>query len=63
MNGKLWSSVLFKSGASGDPVNYRPVSLTCVTAKVMEGSVAKQLKNHLLHKQLPCSEYGLLPGR
>ncbi|VDP94612.1 unnamed protein product [Echinostoma caproni] len=43
---------LFKGGARGDPVNHRPVSLTCVAVKVMERVLAKRLREHLLPNYL-----------
>lgn len=47
---------LFKGDARVDPVNYRPVSLTCATGKIIERVTAHQLRNHLLSNQLLCSE-------
>ena len=34
---------LFKKGEKYEPANYRPISLTCVTCKVMEHIIASQL--------------------
>ena len=30
---------VFKKGSKGDPGNYRPISLTCILCKIMEGVV------------------------
>jgi hypothetical protein len=54
----------FKKGNSADPSNYRPISLTCVTCRIMErilrDAVMKFLKQNSL---LPEDQYGFLPGR
>ena len=43
-------SAIYKKGDKKDPVNYRPVSLTCICCKVMEhilySNIAKHIENH-----------------
>ena len=39
---------LFKKGASSDPANYRPVSLTSVFSKLMEKVVVDELLKYLV---------------
>ena len=38
---------IFKKGLKTEPANYRPVSLTCVTCKVLEHIIYKQIMDHL----------------
>ena len=37
---------IFKKGYRSDPINYRPISLTCILCKVMEHIVASNLSRH-----------------
>ena len=37
---------IFKKGDRSDPINYRPISLTCILCKVMEHIVASNLSRH-----------------
>ena len=54
---------LFKKGSKLDPGNYRPVSLTCVSCKVMEAIIRdyvfEQLKNS---ESLSASQHGFIKG-
>ena len=55
---------VFKKGSKGDPGNYRPISLTCILCKVMEGVVRDAVVEFLLLNNLICpSQHGFLPGR
>ncbi len=45
-----------KKGSPSEPGNYRPVSLTCITCKVMERVVKNELLTFLLHHGLITSE-------
>ena len=45
-------SPIFKKGDRSDPVNYRPISLTCVLCKVMERIVATNLTKHLANSNI-----------
>jgi len=38
---------LYKKGSKSDPANYRPVSLTSVVCKVMEGLIREKMVKHL----------------
>ena len=38
---------VYKKGAKYLPINYRPVSLTCICSKLMEHIIASQMGNHL----------------
>ena len=39
-------SAVFKKGSRSEPDNYRPISLTCICAKVMEHIVCSQMMHH-----------------
>jgi hypothetical protein len=55
---------LYKSGDKLDPVNYRPVSLTSISCKVMEKIIVKQLLAHMEDNNLiPEQQHGFIPGR
>ena len=43
---------LFKKGSKLDPGNYRPVSLLCVTSKILERAVHSQLSHYLKERGL-----------
>ena len=45
---------LYKKGDKYLPSNYRPISLTCVTCKVMEHIVTSQMTRYLEEKDLLC---------
>ncbi len=38
---------IYKKGDRNDPANYRPVSLTCISCKVMEHIISSQVMHHL----------------
>ena len=40
-------SPVFKKGRPDDPANYRPISLTSITSKLLEHIVHKAVMNHL----------------
>jgi hypothetical protein len=42
-----WVNPIFKKGLRSKPSNYRPVSLTCITSKLMEHIVCSQVRGHL----------------
>jgi len=53
---------VFKKGAAGSVTNYRPISLTCITSKIMER--IKSIYNHLLgNNLLSCTQHGFVRGR
>ena len=55
---------IFKKGVKGDPGNYRPISLTSVPCKIMEGIIKDNLVNHLSKDNLiHPSQHGFVKGR
>ena len=55
---------VFKKGSKGDPGNYRPISLTCILCKIMEGLVRDAMIEFILSNNLICpAQHGFLPGR
>ena len=55
---------IFKKGKKNDPGNYRPVSLTSVLCKVLEGFVRRALYNHLVDNELLSEhQFGFCNGR
>ena len=56
-------SAIFKKGTRSDPSNYRPVSLTSLTSKVMEHIVCSQMRRHLSdHSVISPHQHGFLRG-
>ena len=54
----------FKKGDIRDPSNYRPVSLTCVIGKIMEGIVKDSIMAHMKrHNLFSDSQFGFITGR
>lgn len=52
---------IFKSGDKHDPANYRPISLTSIVCKVMEGIIREYMMGHLLSSnQLSGDQHGFL---
>ena len=63
----LWKASMvvpiFKKGSHADPLNYRPVCLTSVPAKVLERLIARELHTFLAeHSILTCHQFGFRPG-
>ena len=55
---------IFKKGSRNSPNNYRPVSLTSILCKTMEGIVKKRVLQHFVDNNLICNEqHGFTPGR
>ena len=55
-------SALFKSGSKTDPLNYRPVSLTCILCKVYE----KILRDEILYfveSKISPDQHGFVKGK
>ena len=42
-----WVNPIFKKGNKNDAANYRPVSLTCITSKLMEHVLCSHIRQHL----------------
>ena len=38
---------IFKKGSPSDPSNYRPISLTCISSKLMEAGIKDHLLAHM----------------
>ena len=52
---------VFKKGSPGDPCNYRPISLTCIACKLMEGGIKDALLVFLReHKIINASQHGFM---
>ena len=57
-------TAIFKKGKKKDPSNYRPVSLTSVICKVLEGLVREHLSEFMkTNKLLSPKQYGFIKGR
>ncbi|CAM4600474.1 unnamed protein product, partial [Lepidochelys olivacea] len=55
---------IFKKGSGGDPGNYRPVSLTSVSGKLVETIVKNKIVRHIEeHKLLGKSQHGFCKGK
>lgn len=55
---------LFKKGAKNKPSNYRPVSLTSIPCKVMEGMIRDKMMTHLeSHELLTDHQHGFVSQR
>lgn len=55
---------IYKKGDRFLPENYRPISLTCNSCKLMEKIVARELTSFLMSNHvLPNGQHGFLPGR
>jgi len=55
---------IFKKGSKLQAVNYRPVSLTCITCKLLEHIICKHILDHLEnHKILTDLQHGFRSGR
>ena len=57
-------SPIFKKGAPNMPVNYRPVSLTCILCKVMESLLREAIVEFLTANNLLSDrQFGFIGGR
>lgn len=55
---------LFKKGSKLDPGNYRPVSLTCISCKIMESIIRDHIAGQLNNSAgLSASQHGFTKGR
>jgi hypothetical protein len=55
---------IFKKGIKSLASNYRPVSLTSVPCKILEGLIKDEMMEHLLtNKLINNSQHGFIPGR
>ena len=56
-------SPIFKKGVRSDPGNYRPVSLTCNTCKLLEKIIKGEVESHMERHILSNSQHGFRRGR
>ena len=42
-----WVAPIFKKGPQSEPANYRPVSLTCITCKMLEHIICSHIRAHM----------------
>ncbi len=55
---------IFKKGSKSDPGNYRPVSLTSICGKLMEGHIKREITRHLTDNNLLLStQHGFMSGK
>ena len=55
---------VFKNGSKGEPINYRPISLTSVVVKVMERIIKERMMKHLnTNNLLRPSQHGFMPKK
>ncbi len=55
---------IFKKGKKTDPGNYRPVSLTSVSCRILESIIRDDLMKHLMGNDLlTSSQHGFVPNR
>jgi len=55
---------IYKKGSKAEPGNYRPVSLTSVSCKILETILRNRMMNHLLDNNLlNASQHGFLNGK
>ena len=64
----IWKSAnvspIFKKGDRNSPKNYRPVSLTCVMCKLMEGFIRDWIMKHwYANRLLSNKQFGFVSGR
>jgi len=52
---------IFKKGSPSNPANYRPISLTCISCKLLEDGVKEAILTHLLtHGLINKNQHGFL---
>jgi hypothetical protein len=49
---RAYVTPVYKKGDATNPLNYRPIALTCTICKIMESIIKDQLLNYLLRKNL-----------
>ena len=55
---------IFKKGRRDLPSNYRPVSLTCIACKILEGIIKEDIMDHLQEEGLISTrQHGFMAGR
>ena len=57
-------SAIFKKGVKKDPSNYRPVSLTSITCKILESFIRDEVYKHIKRNKLfSKKQFGFISGR
>ncbi len=57
-------TAIFKKGDKKEPGNYRPVSLTCITCKIMESIIRDGIIDHMKRQKLFSKrQFGFINGR
>ena len=57
-------NILYKKGSKAAPENYRPVSLTCVSSKIMESLIKDDIMQHLSRNGLVNkTQHGFMKGK
>ena len=52
---------VFKKGSPSNPANYRPISLTCISCKLLEVGIKEAVMSHLsAHKLINKHQHGFL---
>ena len=64
----LWKKAIvipiYKKGKANDPTNYRPISLTCVTCRLLERIIHKLMFSHLTkNKLITSAQHGFVNKR
>ncbi|GAB0186732.1 mitochondrial enolase superfamily member 1 [Grus japonensis] len=61
---KVNVTLVFKKGKKKDPGNYRPVSLTSISGKVMEQLILGVISKHVEEKKfIGCGQHGFTKGK
>ena len=55
-------TALFKNGSKTDPLNYRPVSLTCIISKIYE-KIIKSSIIHFIDNKINKHQHGFIKGK
>ena len=57
-------NVIHKKGPKESVLNYRPISLTCITCQILESIIRDHLMNHFITNNLfNKKQFGFIPGR
>ena len=62
LNTKVYPVTVYKKGDVHLPENYRPVSLTCVSCKILEYIICKHILDHLQEKNKMLTSMALHPA-